>query len=300
MEREALPEGSCGLASSPALDVSKLGDGEKKSPSHYFISDPEKDERNARQREYRRLNRDRILATERASKARNKDLAREAAYAKQWRLDNSDRFKSNSLSWREKNREKLRAGYRSHYAANKEKRLAQAKASRERDPLLKEKQAAYRAKNRERINSANRAWWKSHPEKQKQKDASYLSRKLELKRLKRANDPIERIKDASRTRVRFILEKAGVAKHDHTFDLIGCTPDFLKSFLEAQFNPMMNWDNYGTYWEIDHIIAVSKFNLEDREQLNKAFHYSNCRPLEVPSNRAKCDNGIGFHQPLLI
>lgn len=283
------------------MDISELGDGPSNTSGNITARTETPNERAARrQREYRIANREQVLATERRSRENNKNLAREADYAKTWREKNRARYLETRRAWSNKNREHLRAYSNAYHAANKATRAVQAKASRERDPLLKEKQAAYRAKNRERINSANRAWWKAHPEKQKQKDASYLSRKLELKRLKRASDPIERIKDSSRTRVRFILEKAGVAKHDHTFDLVGCTPDFLKSFLEAQFNPMMNWNNYGTYWEIDHIIAVSKFNLEDREQLNKAFHYSNCRPLEVPSNRAKCDNGIGFHQPLLI
>ena len=40
----------------------------------------------------------------------------------------------------------------------------------------------------------------------------------------------------------------------------------------------MNWDNYGSYWEIDHIKPLSK---------GGSFHYTNTQPLTVKENRRK-------------
>ena len=40
----------------------------------------------------------------------------------------------------------------------------------------------------------------------------------------------------------------------------------------------MNWNNYGTYWEIDHIYPISK---------GGSFHYINTQPLTVLENQVK-------------
>ena len=45
----------------------------------------------------------------------------------------------------------------------------------------------------------------------------------------------------------------------------------------------MNWDNYGSYWEVDHIIPLSK---------GGSFHYSNTQPLTIRENREKSDRII--------
>jgi len=47
----------------------------------------------------------------------------------------------------------------------------------------------------------------------------------------------------------------------------------------------MTWDNYGTYWEFDHIkqLAYAK-TFEDIIELN---HYTNFQPLEINLNRMK-------------
>lgn len=155
------------------------------------------------------------------------------------------------------------------------------------------------AANTEEILEKNKKWKDENPEWVEAYEEGYLPRRRELRKLRRAMDPNERIKDACRTRIGYILKKFGVPKFDHTFELIGCTPDFFKSFLEAQFSEGMSWDNYGD-WEIDHVIPVSKFTLTDQQQRRNAFHYSNCKPLWKIENRMKNDRCPGAHQPLLV
>jgi len=68
------------------------------------------------------------------------------------------------------------------------------------------------------------------------------------------------------------LEPNKIDKH------LGCTIKEYKLYLEQQFDKNMSWENYGIYWEIDHIIPVSK---------NGSFHYTNIQPLSVTENRQK-------------
>lgn len=49
----------------------------------------------------------------------------------------------------------------------------------------------------------------------------------------------------------------------------------------------MNWDNYGDYWEIDHILPLDSFDLTISENQKTAFNYKNVQPLTVFDNRSK-------------
>ena len=56
----------------------------------------------------------------------------------------------------------------------------------------------------------------------------------------------------------------------------------------------MNWDNYGTYWEIDHIIPRNLFNnIFDYKSKNFQICWSlmNLRPLEKSLNRQRPKDG---------
>ena len=50
----------------------------------------------------------------------------------------------------------------------------------------------------------------------------------------------------------------------------------------------MSWTNYGKFgWHIDHIIPISKFNLNIRSELLKAVHYTNMQPLWATTDIAR-------------
>ena len=59
--------------------------------------------------------------------------------------------------------------------------------------------------------------------------------------------------------------------------------------MEWHFEKGMSWDNWGEVWEIDHIIPLASFDLNDRDQLLIAVHYTNLQPLTVTENRQKGD-----------
>ena len=81
----------------------------------------------------------------------------------------------------------------------------------------------------------------------------------------------------------------GKNKSKSTFELLGCSVDKFKVYLEGRFDDNMNWNNYGSYWELDHIIPCSAFDLVNSDEQKKCFHYSNVRPLSVYENRQKSD-----------
>ena len=79
--------------------------------------------------------------------------------------------------------------------------------------------------------------------------------------------------------------------------LVGYKTQELLKHLEKQFDDNMTWDNYGSYWEIDHIKPKSLFkyqNPED-EEFKKCWALDNLQPLEKTANRAKRDRIITNH-----
>ncbi len=49
----------------------------------------------------------------------------------------------------------------------------------------------------------------------------------------------------------------------------------------------MSWDNYGTYWHIDHVTPCESFDAIDENELKKCFSWKNLRPLYGPENMSK-------------
>ena len=97
------------------------------------------------------------------------------------------------------------------------------------------------------------------------------------KRKKRHTDPTFRLMDNIRVRIQALLKSKEPGK---TNEIIGCSPQEWVVYLEQQFGSKMNWDNYGEYWEVDHIQPLSK---------GGSFHYKNTQPLTVSKNRSKSD-----------
>lgn len=81
------------------------------------------------------------------------------------------------------------------------------------------------------------------------------------------------------------LFRKSLKKIDQTISLLGYSSMELKEHLQSMFDENMNWDNYGFYWHIDHIIPVSLF--KDNTPVRVVNSLSNLRPLEKNKNLAK-------------
>lgn len=159
----------------------------------------------------------------------------------------------------------------------------------------------YREKNKERLKIKAETYRKNNPEKMKtyyqrnyeKHRETIIKRKVtsnnKRRKVRKQNDPAYKMQ--CNLRRRMLLAVNGKRKMSSTFDLIGCTPEFLKDYLESKFSTGMNWDNYGYEgWHIDHILPCSSFDLTDPEQQKKCFHYTNLQPLWAKDNMSKGDN----------
>jgi hypothetical protein len=79
----------------------------------------------------------------------------------------------------------------------------------------------------------------------------------------------------------------GILKSKSAVQLLGCSIEELKKHLESKFYEEMSWDNYGTYWHIDHIKPCASFDLALKEEQEKCFHFSNMQPLTAEENLSK-------------
>lgn len=190
--------------------------------------------------------------------------------SKIWVEKNKDRIKENEKKWRISNKERIKLVKKEYREKNREKNREREKKYRQTEKY-KEYRKKYREQNREKLL-----------EQQRNRSEYYLN--YRKKRYK--EEIIYRLIDISKTRLREIIKIKNVKKNKKTFDIIGCTPQFLKEHIEKQFKDGMNWENYGLFgWHIDHIIPLSSAKTE--EELYKLCHYTNLQPLWAEENMKK-------------
>jgi len=145
---------------------------------------------------------------------------------------------------------------------------------------VKAKKKLYKLNNREYISIKGREY-SQRPEIQ--------DRRRERTRYRLKNDPIFKLKCNVRTRIRLYVKRGLAKKTLPTSILIGCSWEFLKTHLEKQFKPNMNWANYGK-WHIDHYRPMASFNLFSQNELLECCNFSNLQPLWAIENLRKSDN----------
>ena len=101
---------------------------------------------------------------------------------------------------------------------------------------------------------------------------------------RRKNDKIFKLADRVRSRIYGFLKKNKIDRTNRTFDLVGCSPQELKIYLEQKFINDMSWENQGK-WHIDHIIPLSSAKTE--EELYKLCHFTNLQPMWANDNIKK-------------
>lgn len=64
----------------------------------------------------------------------------------------------------------------------------------------------------------------------------------------------------------------------------------LREYIEHQFVEGMNWGNYCSEWEIDHIAPASLFDLANIEEMKSCWHYLNLMPMWRKDNETKANS----------
>ncbi len=168
---------------------------------------------------------------------------------KELRLKSIEKYKESRRKYYQNNREKMLEEKKKYHLNHKSEKSAYDKK--------------YRSKNKQKIKEFKRNWERLHKD-----------------------NPIFKIKRNLRRRIHHVLN--GNNKSDATFELIGCSPEEFKSYIESLWTENMSWENYGIYgWHIDHIIPCYKFDLTKPEEQRKCFYYTNQRPLWAKDNLSR-------------
>jgi len=95
--------------------------------------------------------------------------------------------------------------------------------------------------------------------------------------------PILYLVNLQRSNISRIMKQTNIAKTKPSIEYLGCSAEYFKEYIQSKMTFEMNFDNI----HYDHIKPVSKFNLEDEEELLKCCHYTNFQPLMSTDNLEK-------------
>jgi hypothetical protein len=225
-------------------------------------------------------------------RTKNKEKLRN--YRKQWIIKKYGSFyfyskrSSNFLEWKKKyyviHKEQIKEYRKSYYLRNRDKLLEQYKqyARENREKMRNYSKRWYRL-NRERYLSLKKIYRDKNKEKIRQQRRDYYRRVLKDK-YRQIRYRLDR--NMSQNIWQVLKKKKNYRKWQ---DLVGYTVEDLMKHLESKFASEMSWDNYGIYWEIDHIIPRShfKYTSPEDEEFKKCWSLDNLQPLEKVKNRLK-------------
>ena len=174
-----------------------------------------------------------------------------------WRKNNSGKTKEYQLKHKEylkeyyeKNKEKIKQDVKEYVINNKDK--------------VSNRRNEYRIKNKETINKKFKE--------------------------RRAQDELFRLKQDMRNMLNKTFKKFDFGKSNRTENILGCTFDEFKMYIDSKLQSWMNWENKGLYngtenygWDIDHITPLH--TAETIEYIIKLNHYTNLQPLCSYINR---------------
>ena len=141
-------------------------------------------------------------------------------------------------------------------------------------------------KNKDKIKIKNKKYWELNKDYWLENDVrkEYMKEYMKTNRKKLNKYINERYKNNIQFKLGIILRqrfKSAIKgyKIHQIEDLISCSIEEYKKYIEKQFLPEMTWDNHGKIWEIDHIKPCFIYDLTDPKQQKQCFHYTNLQPL---------------------
>jgi cytolysin (calcineurin-like family phosphatase) len=160
------------------------------------------------------------------------------------------------------------------------------------------------------------AWRKSW---NNQYNKKYYQENIDKERLRTRNKPKEAVRRYAKKQmlkpnrklrssvssgIRFHIKKCGLSH----LKFVDWTYQELRSHIESQFEPWMNWENYGRYnlktwddndsstwtWQIDHIIPHSTFHYDsmDCQEFRDCWALKNLRPYSSKQNNLDKDRKL--------
>jgi hypothetical protein len=240
----------------------------------------------AHHREWSAKNRERINAKNRESYHKDVEASREYGKAKALRLrtENREHYREADsrrywkdpqaareveASYRNKNREAVNDKARRYYSRNRE--------------VCGERKRSYCERNPEKVRDTKRRYTEANRQKVRDYHREYLRRKLKT-------DVNYALACRVRTRINAAL-KEGTSKKAHSMQLLGCSAEQYRAYLEGQFRRGMTWGKVmDGKVHIDHRTPCSVFNLQDITEQKQCFHCTNTRPMWPSENMSKNDS----------
>ena len=141
---------------------------------------------------------------------------------------------------------------------------------------------AYWQKTKEEQTERNRIW------KEKNRDSvNAYARQYKPQWEKHQRETNPQFKIIKNMRCRLYTALKGHSKSSSTWDYIGMDRDKYMDWIEFQFYDGMTWENYGTWWHIDHVKPCVSFDMEKDENIRQCFGWWNTCPLVAKKNLQK-------------
>lgn len=194
-------------------------------------------------------------------KERNKEINN--ANSREYYYKNKEYFSKKSKEYYEFNKEKVIENNKEYYSKNKE--------------YFSEKAKEYKINNKEKLKEYNKEYMKVYAEENKVKRSKYERNKKNI-------DPLYKLSTVVRNSIRYSIKVKNYYKKSKTDEILGCSYDEFRIYIESRFEDWMNWNNHGLYngdinfgWDLDHIIPLSSARTE--EEIILLNHYTNFQPL---------------------
>jgi hypothetical protein len=148
----------------------------------------------------------------------------------------------------------------------------------ENNPSVKNNRKKYYQKNKENILEKAKESYHNNIDESR----NYLNDRYH----KNKNNPIYKIPRI--LRIRFLHAIKQSIKDSSCIELLGCSIEECRRYLESKFKDGMTWENHGPKgWHIDHIKPCCSYNLMLAEDQKNCFHYTNLQPLWWYENLSK-------------
>lgn len=177
---------------------------------------------------------------------------------------NKDRIRELGKSWRTKNREIINANNKLTYKEKHPPKIIIPKTKEEKLVMGRIRNIRYYNKNRARIM-----------------EKLLVKRKEKLIKVPEYKEVIK---------MKYLLWNIFKLKRksDTYIGTLGCTPSYLRRYIEKQFKEGMSWNNYGRGgWVVDHIIPLKTIDFNDKNSFLTVCNYRNLQPLWELENGSK-------------
>ncbi len=236
-----------------------------------------------KQKEYYTNNKEKVAISGKRYRVANKEKV--TASEKKYCVANKEKIAARKGKYRNNNKEKIAAGQNKYRAANKEKIAASGKKyyiNNKEHCAKKHKEYMAKPGNVDRVKKRMKQNWKE--ELKRSREWSQKQRQLGTNYAK---------SQAIRSRIYRALKMRDVIKSEKSEILLGCKVVDAVNYLESLgYNRAIH--------EIDHIVPIGRFNMNDKKHRTVAFNYKNMQPLGRTENRSKQNKLLKGWESIII